>query len=239
MIDGRSTRWQILQDVNNIAAGFLHIFLIFRFTLGRRRRHQFQLLLVLLVTAVLGQFFDNVRTRQRCYLDIMRKRDTICRRTWERMFLAAIGIGVDERENRIKISFTSLAKSIDKICIVHWKYGQMIAGFVAHLRSLQVKLDVHARPIARLVQLTIDNDWREIWILCIKWRPLISQRVQARNFTGVYSVLCHFGLLEQSILSHQDILAGALNAEEVAHGWPKAILPRDEVIFNARIWLDK
>lgn len=57
--------------------------------------------------------------------------------------------------------------------------------------------------------------------------------MEAGNLAGVDSILRHLRLFQQAVLTHQHILAGALDAEEIAHAGPEAILPGDEVIFNA------
>jgi hypothetical protein len=111
----------------------------------------------------------------------------------------------------------------------------MVASFVAHLRTFQVELNVHARTIAGPVKFTVDLHRRKVRILGIEGRSLVREGMKTRNFSAVDSVLCGLGLFKQSILSGENIFAGGFDAEEVANTWPETILPGDEVVFNAKI----
>lgn len=109
----------------------------------------------------------------------------------------------------------------------------MIAGVVAHLGAINAQLDVHAGAATALVQLTVDLDWRQEGILSVEGRPLVLHRVQSSDLSSVDAVWLHVGLLQQTILADEHLLAATLNAEVVADGRPEAILPRNEVVLNA------
>lgn len=174
MIDGWTTRRNVLEDVNDVPACVLHPRVVFGLPLRRRGRHQLQQLLVLLVAAVLGQLLDDVRARQRRNLQVVRQRRFVRRGTWERMFLAAVRVRVDQREDGVQIRVAQLAQPLDEIGIVDRVHRQVVASLVAHLRPFQVELNVHARPVAGFVQLAVDFHGRQVRIFGIVRRPLVG-----------------------------------------------------------------
>lgn len=59
--------------------------------------------------------------------------------------------------------------------------------------------------------------------------------MKTSNFSGV-NLLSWYGLfsvLGQFVLTYAHVLAGSLNAKELAHCRPELVLPSDKVVFNA------
>lgn len=185
MIDRRATRRNVLEDVHDVAASVPNPRMKLGLAFGRRRRHQLKQLLVLLLAAVFGQLFDDMRAGQRGDLQVVSESSAICRRAREWMLLAAVGIGVDQREDRVQIGIASFSQALDQIGVIDWIHGDMITGLVAHLRSLQVEFDVHAGATAGLVQLAVDFDRGEVRIFGIERRALVGERMETCNFSGV------------------------------------------------------
>lgn len=155
------------------------------------------------------------------------------------MLLAAVRVSVNKREHRVQFRIAQLTQFLDQRLVVNGIHGHMVTSIVTHLGALNAQLDVHARATAAFVQFPIDTDGRQERVLGIEGWTLILHRMQTSNFTSVNAIWLHFGLLKQTVLTNQHLFAASLNAKVIANGWPEAILPRDEVIFNAANDYDK
>lgn len=113
-------------------------------------------------------------------------------REW--VLLAAVRIGVDQREHSIQIGVAQLAELLHQTLVVNREHGHMISGIVAHLGTLDAQLNVHAGAATALVQLAVHLDGGQEWVLGVEGRALVLNRVQAGDLSRVNAVRLHIWL---------------------------------------------
>lgn len=84
------------------------------------------------------------------------------------MLLAGLLVCVDQSEYGVQVGVSVLAQLLHKFGVVDGVDGHVVAGLVAHLGALDVKLDVHAGASAALVKLAVHRDLGQEGVLCIE-----------------------------------------------------------------------
>lgn len=129
--------------------------LIQRLSFRRRAGHQLQLLLLGRIRTVLGQLLQHVRPGVHRYVQVVGEGGAVRAGTGERVLLAGLLVGVDQGEYGVQVGAGVLAQLLHQLGVVDGVDGHVVAGLVAHLRALDVELDVHAGAAAALVQLAV------------------------------------------------------------------------------------
>lgn len=142
--------------------------LIQRLSFRRRAGHQLELLLLFRIRTVLGQLLEHVRPGVHRYVQIVGEGGAVGTGTGERVLLAGLLVGVDQREYGVQVGAGVLAQLLHQLGVVDGIDGHVVAGLVAHLGALDVELDVHAGPASAPVKLAVHRHLGQERVLCIE-----------------------------------------------------------------------